>query len=39
MSHAAKHIHFAGMPGAGPWRSRAGLPMPTKMLAKAEGAR
>jgi hypothetical protein len=39
MKHAVKHIHFVGSPGAGPRRSRMGLPMPTKHPATAEGAK
>lgn len=39
MKHAVKHVHFVGTPGAGPRRSRAGLPMPTKRSAMAEGAK
>jgi hypothetical protein len=40
MRHAVRHIHFVGMPGAGPrHRHPAAQPMPTKHSALVESNR
>jgi hypothetical protein len=37
MKHAVKHIHFVGMPGAGPrHRQQAASPRPTKAQGTVE---